>query len=140
MKTILKGIKPMNRFKSLTNAKSNKTQKLTLAQQVFAEKYEERRHYAIFYTLKELIGRELNRTMRKEEQSLDWEAFREEFDEEYSEYSSDELLQEIFDNIYWISTEEQVMNLFFHYRETAQQRAEQSKNNKKVTKFRRKQA
>ena len=106
-------------------AKFNK--KAKLMDIAFDETYEARRQYAFLYTARELTGRELNRQAIKDGDNFDWEGFKEQFDEEYSEYSSDELLEIILDKVYWIPDERKVLELFFHYKEKAQAKANEAK-------------
>lgn len=74
----------------------------------------------VFYVARELTGRAMNRKLTDKEKSLDWEKFNEYFNQFYSNHSADELLEEILSNVYWLASEQAVIDLYFRYLDDAQ--------------------
>ncbi len=96
----------------------------SLMQKIFADA-DQRRHRAIYYVAKEVSGRALARAHREKDKKFNWKSFGEKFDEMYSNYSTNELLAEILENVYWLTSESEVMDLYFRYNRDA------NKNNNK---------
>ena len=96
----------------------------SLMQKIFADA-EQRRHRAVYYVAKEVSGRALARAHREKDKKFNWKSFGEKFDEMYSNYSTNELLAEILENVYWLTNESEVMELYFRYNRDA------NKNNNK---------
>ncbi len=104
----------------------------SLMQKIFADA-DERRHRAIYYVAKEVSGRALSRVHKDKgaecarRQALEfnsrepagkkfnWDAFGKKFEQSYGKYSADELLTEILENVYWLTSEAEVMELYFRY-------------------------
>ena len=96
----------------------------SLMPKIFADA-EQRRHRAVYYVAKEVSGRALARAHREKDKKFNWKSFGEKFDEMYSNYSTNELLAEILENVYWLTNESEVMELYFRYNRDA------NKNNNK---------
>jgi hypothetical protein len=83
-------------------------------QKIFADA-DDRRYKAIYYVAKEVSGRALSRVHKEKSKKFNWDAFSEKFEQSYGKYSADELLAEILDNVYWLTSEAEVMELYFRY-------------------------
>lgn len=77
----------------------------SLMQKIFADA-DERRHRAIYYVAKEVSGRALSRVYKDKGKK---------FEQSYGKYSADELLAEILENVYWLTSEAEVMEFYFRY-------------------------
>ena len=86
----------------------------SLMQKIFADA-EERRHKAIYYVAKEVSGRALSRVHKEKGKKFNWESFGKKFEQSYGKYSADELLAEILENVYWLTSESEVIELYFRY-------------------------
>ena len=86
----------------------------TLMQKIFADA-EDRRSKAFYYVAKEVTGRAISRAHKQKDKKFNWKSFGEAFDKEYSNYSADELLTEILENVYWLTSESEVLELYFRY-------------------------
>ena len=86
----------------------------SLMQKIFADA-DERRHKAIYYVAKEVSGRALSRVHKDKGKKFNWDAFGKKFEQSYGKYSADELLNEILENVYWLTSEAEVMELYFRY-------------------------
>ena len=86
----------------------------TLMQKIFTDAIERRRK-AFYYVAKEVTGRAISRVHKQKDKKFHWKSFGEAFDQEYSNYSADELLTEILDNVYWLTSESEVLELYFRY-------------------------
>ena len=101
----------------------------SLMQKIFADA-EQRRHRAVYYVAKEVSGRALARAHREKDKKFNWKSFGEKFDEMYSNYSTNELLAEILENVYWLTNESEVMELYFRYNRDANQNNNKQKETK----------
>lgn len=90
----------------------------TPMQKQFAETVEEQRFEMFLHVARELMGRAKQRQLPKGK-ALDWEAFNSWFNKQYESYSADEMLEEILSNVYWLSSEQAVIDLHFRYIESA---------------------
>lgn len=86
----------------------------SLMQKIFADA-DERRHRAIYYVAKEVSGRALSRIHKEKGKKFNWDAFGKKFEQSYGKHSADELLAEILENVYWLTSEAEVMELYFRY-------------------------
>ncbi|MGK7952328.1 MAG: hypothetical protein AB4368_26970 [Xenococcaceae cyanobacterium] len=86
----------------------------SLMQKIFADA-EERRYKAIYYVAKEVSGRALSRVHKEKGKKFNWDAFSKKFEQSHGKYSTDELLTEILENVYWLTSEAEVMELYFRY-------------------------
>jgi hypothetical protein len=105
------------------------TQTKTLMNRIFSD-HEEKRQRMFLYVAKEVSGRSLARSYRESKKELDWQAFSDKFNKEYENYSSDELLEEILANVYWLKSEEQVIDLYFKYLNDAKKNSSSKSENK----------
>lgn len=76
---------------------------------------EKRRRNMVYYTAKKVSGRQLATVHKKNNIEFDWEAFNKEFDNQYSEWSTEALIQELIANVYYIYSESDICNLYFRY-------------------------
>jgi hypothetical protein len=86
----------------------------SLMQKIFADA-DERRYKALYYVAKEVSGRALSRFHKEKGKKFNWDAFSKRFEQSYGKYSADELLAEILENVYWLTSEAEVMELYFRY-------------------------
>ncbi len=92
--------------------------KQTPMQKQFAANYEQQRLEIFLHVARELTGRAKQRSLPKGK-ALDWEKFNAYFEKAYSHYSADELLDEILSNVYWLASEQAVIDLHFRYLDDA---------------------
>jgi hypothetical protein len=83
-------------------------------QKQFSETYSEQRKEMFLHVARELTGRAKQRQLPKGK-ALDWEKFNEYFNNFYADATADELLEEILDNVYWLASEQAVIDLHFRY-------------------------
>lgn len=107
---------------------ANRKSAQTPMQKQFAETLEEQRFEMFLHVARELTGRAKQRQLPKGK-ALDWEAFNTWFNKQYEGYSANELLEEILSNVYWLASEQAVIDLHFRYIESAVKAA----NKKKAT-------
>lgn len=100
----------------------------TLMQKIFADS-DERRQKAIFYVAKEVSGRALARVHKEKGKKFNWEAFSKKFEQSYRKYSADEMLREILDCVYWLTSEAEVMDLYFRYLKDLEKASGKQKEN-----------
>ena len=101
----------------------------TLMQKIFADA-EDRRSKAFYYVAKEVTGRAISRVHKQKDKKFNWKSFGEAFDQEYSNYSADELLTEILDNVYWLTSESEVLELYFRYMKDLEKNSSKQKESK----------
>jgi hypothetical protein len=92
--------------------------RLTPVQKQFAANYEQQRFDTFLHVARELTGRAKQRSLPKGK-ALDWDKFNAYFEKTYRDYSADELLDEILSNVYWLASEQAVIDLHFHYLDDA---------------------
>ena len=97
---------------------ANRKSAPTPMQKQFAETLEEQRFEMFLHVARELTGRAKQRQLQKGK-ALDWEAFNTWFNKQYEGYSADDMLEEILSNVYWLSSEQAVIDLHFRYIESA---------------------
>ncbi|NEO30429.1 MAG: hypothetical protein F6K36_08335 [Symploca sp. SIO3C6] len=90
----------------------------TPMQKQFASSYEQQRFDMFLNVARELTGRAKQRSL-PQGKALDWDKFNAYFEKVYSNYSADELLEEILSNAYWLSSEQAVIDLHFRYLDDA---------------------
>jgi hypothetical protein len=84
-------------------------------QKQFAATCEDKRKSMFLYVARELTGRAMQRKLSDKEKSLNWEKFNEYFNQYYADYTADEMLAEILSNVYWLASEQAVIDLYFRY-------------------------
>src|SRR6476620_4885770 len=97
---------------------ANRKSAPTPMQKQFAETLEEQRFEMFLHVARELTGRAKQRQLQKGK-ALDWEAFNTWFNKQYEGYSADEMLEEILSKVYWLSSEQAVIDLHFRYIKSA---------------------
>ena len=98
-------------------------------QKIFTDAIERRRK-AFYYVAKEVTGRAISRVHKQKDKKFNWKSFGEAFDQEYSNYSADELLTEILDNVYWLTSESEVLELYFRYMKDIDKNSSKQKESK----------
>ncbi len=109
---------------------ANKKQQNPVQKQ-FASDYEAKRKDCFLAAARELTGRAKQRELTDKGKALDWEKFNAHFEKVYADYSSEEILEEILDNVYWLASEQAVIDLRFRYLRDAQEAASSKRNIKK---------
>ncbi|MGK7872519.1 MAG: hypothetical protein AB4426_04175 [Xenococcaceae cyanobacterium] len=92
--------------------------KQTPMQKQFAASYSQQRFDMFLNVARELTGRAKQRSL-PQGKTLDWNKFNAYFEKAYSNYSADELLEEILSNVYWLASEQAVIDLHFRYLDDA---------------------
>ncbi len=103
------------------------TANLTPMQQQFSSTYETRRKARFLYVAKEVTGRAIQREAIAANKSFNWKKFTEYFDQYYANYTSDQLLAEILNNVDWLASEQAVIDLYFTYQKDAKKHANNNK-------------
>ncbi len=93
----------------------------------FAGNYEQKRLDCFLYTARELTGRAKQRELSAKGKTLDWEKFNAHFEKAYANYTADEMLAEILNNVWWLADEASVIDLYFRYISDAQKNANNGK-------------
>lgn len=109
---------------------ANKNKQTTMEKQ-FAGDYEAKRKDCFLAAARELTGRAKQRELTEKGKALDWDKFNAYFEKVYADYNSEELLEEILDNVYWLASEQAVIDLRFRYLRDAQEAASGKRNNSK---------
>ena len=102
----------------------------TPMQTQFASGYETKRKSCFLYVAKEVTGRAIQREAIAANKSFNWKKFTEYCDQYYANYTSDQLLVEILNNVYWLASEQAVIDLYFTYQKDAKK---QTTNNKQTS-------
>ena len=96
-------------------AKTTVNPKQSPMQKQFAATCEDKRKSMFLYVARELTGRAMQRKLADKDKSLNWEKFNDYFNQYYDDYTADEMLAEILGNVYWLASEQAVIDLYFRY-------------------------
>ncbi|MBP0017021.1 MAG: hypothetical protein J7647_05605 [Cyanobacteria bacterium SBLK] len=105
------------------NKRQTQTKRQTPMQKQFAADCEAKRKECFLGVARELTGRAKQRELSAKDKSLDWEKFNAYFEKAYADYDSEEMLEEILNNVYWLADEQAVIDLRFRYLRDAQEAA-----------------
>lgn len=102
-----------------TNRRKKATRKQTALGKLFSANYEEIRRRMYLYVAQEIAARYSARQLAKSGKGLNYKSLKRKVAKSYEEMNSQQILEDILHNVYWLASEQAVIDLYYRYQDDA---------------------